>query len=87
MPKKDPQREIENALVMIRKKYGLTQAQAAKWAKISRSLWSGLETKKRPLTVAYLNRIQIGLGLDDEEILYIRRWWGDAHCAVDPANH
>lgn len=87
MPKANPIREMSNALIQIRKTRSLTQAQAAELAKMGRSLWSAFETKKRPLSVALLNRIQIGLNLSDEEVMYILRWWGDAHCSVDPDKH
>lgn len=68
-----------NALKTIRDKLGYTQAQAAQRLKMSRSLWSAIENKERPLTVRLLNQIQVAFDLTDDEVNYIRTWWGDAH--------
>ena len=77
--------ELDNALRVIRRRKGLTQQQAAKLVGMSRSLWSALECKQRPLTVALLNKIQVAFGLSDDELLYLRRWWADSHCNLDAA--
>jgi transcriptional regulator with XRE-family HTH domain len=71
-----------NALKRIRKMRGLSQAKAASKTGMSRSLWSALELKQRPMSVAILNKIQVALELSDNETKYIRTWWGDAHCSV-----
>lgn len=71
--------DVTNALRQIRKRADMTQAEAAKKLSISRSLWSALENKKRPLTIALVNRIQVAFNLSDDEVKYIRTWWGDAH--------
>lgn len=74
--------DLSNALKQIRKRKGLSQAKAAKATGMSRSLWSALELKQRPMTVAVLNRIQVALELSDSETRYIRVWWADAHCSL-----
>lgn len=66
--------ESDNALRNARG--GLTQTAAAKLAGVSRSLWSFWECRKRPMSLAQLNRIAIALDLDDKVINGIRTWWG-----------
>ena len=75
----------DNALRDIRTVLGLTQAQIAERIRISRSLWSALENRQRPLTVALLNRMQDRLELTDEQVLVIRGWWGESHLSLSRA--
>lgn len=81
MPKPNSTEE-PNALKELRERLGLTQAQIAARIQISRSLWSALENKQRPLTVALLNRMADVLVLDDEQINDIREWWGESHLSL-----
>lgn len=83
MAKKDKPEDIANAMNTIRTRRGLTQAKAAALVGMSRSLWSALENKQRPLTVATLNRIELALECSEDEVLYLRRWWGDAHSNLE----
>lgn len=86
MPHRDPTEETDkNAMRTLREKRKLTQAQAARKVDVSRSLWSALENKQRPLTVAFLNRMQVAFRLSDDEVTYLRTWWGDAHMTTSNA--
>lgn len=71
-----------NALRDTRMGMGLTQAQIAKIIGISRSLWSALENKQRPLSVALLNRMQERLKLTEDQVKAIRLWWGESHFLI-----
>jgi len=75
-----------NALHEVRKAMGLTQREIALKVGISRSLWSALENRQRPLTVALLNRMQDKLGLTDEQVEKIRLWWGESHLVLGSAS-
>jgi len=85
MPDTTPPEIDKNAMRTLRRRRKLTQAAASKKVGISRSLWSALENKQRPLTVAQLNRIQVALRLSDDEVTYVRTWWGDAHLTTSSA--
>lgn len=85
MTKPLPNSDLDNALRVIRVRKGYTQRTAAEMAGMSRSLWSALERKQRPLTVALLSKIQVAWDLTDEEALYVSRWWGDSRCSIDAA--
>lgn len=61
---------------------GLTQRAIAEKVGISRSLWSALENRQRPLSVALLNRMQNRLDLPDTRIEKIRLWWGESHLVI-----
>ena len=54
----------------------MSQREAAERIEVSRTLWSALEMKNRPLQVTLLNRIQDRFDLSDEDTDRIRRWWG-----------
>lgn len=82
---RQPKEEDKNAMRTLREKRGLTQAQAAARVDVSRSLWSALENKQRPLTVAFLNRMQVAFRLSEDEVTYLRTWWGDAHLSTSSA--
>lgn len=68
-----------NALREIRQLFDMTQARIAKEVGISRSLWSALENRQRPLTVALLNKMKRVLGLTEENVKDILDWWGESH--------
>ncbi len=72
----------KNALRDVRTARGLTQAQAAAKVGISRSQWSFLECRERPLTVAMLNLIKSQFELDPEEVDLICDWWGTHNLTV-----
>jgi len=71
-----PAIDKNNKLRDARKARDLTQAQAAELVGISRSKWSFLECRERPLTVPLLNLIKERLELSNEEVDQIIEWWG-----------
>jgi transcriptional regulator with XRE-family HTH domain len=80
----EPAIDKDNKLRDIRKAKGFTQAQAADLVGISRSKWSFLECRQRPMTVPMLNLIQERLELTPEEVDQIRTWWGLHRLESDP---
>jgi transcriptional regulator with XRE-family HTH domain len=81
----DANNEDVNELRAVRKRMKLTQAQIAERVEISRSLWSALENRQRPLTVALLNRMATRLELSDADVKSIREWWGESHLMLGSA--
>lgn len=78
MPKRQQNKKTRldrlNALKAARG--SLTQTAASRLTGVSRSLWSFWECKKRPMSLAQLNRVAVALDLDDREAEAIREWWG-----------
>lgn len=71
------------SLKELRRSRGLSQREAAERIGVSRTLWSALEMKNRPLQVTLLNCIQDRFDLSDEDTDRIRRWWGSGLIAQD----
>lgn len=81
MPRKRENDE-DNLLRNFRSLSDFTQEQAAEAVGVSRSLWSAWEGRARPMTVAQLNKIQVALNLQDDQINELRIWWGTEEMVV-----